>query len=434
MVSESDVVGGRRWPRHPALLPDETFSSWFARLAADNGMLPADLYRAIKPGAHARPRDLDRHVEPDLLAMLAVRTGVCEATLRQATFIRWSGLVFEEDDGRNKLHWLPVAGSAGGKRSFGQQFCPACLREDGQPHFRLYWRLSFVTACARHRILLADRCPRCGEPIHVLGSELGRPVRCWKCEADLAQALQHAEIDLCDLQYQRWLLEIAATGWAPFEGYGPVYSFTYFRILMLIFRLLATGSHADILRAWTADRLGISPPNVWRLKQVELLNTRSRHELLRLAAHLLEDWPRRFIEACEAVGITKTHLIKGERSYPFAFAHAVDWHLKDSVRIVRADEVRAAIAYLRARGRSPTFGALTDLFGVKPTTHRTLVEPATRQARYGHGRYWKLDGVSSDIRIAAREAAILSGESLGAWVENALRSAIENMKLKRSIT
>ena len=125
------------WPWRPSLLPDETFSSWFARLAAGNGLSPAELYRVAKAGAHPRPRDLDRYVEPDLQATLAERTGIEAETLRQAAFTRWAGLVFEEDEGRNKLYWLPLAGSEDSKRSFGQQFCPACLREDDVPHLRL---------------------------------------------------------------------------------------------------------------------------------------------------------------------------------------------------------------------------------------------------------------------------------------------------------
>ena len=427
-------VGSGLWPLRPALLPDETFSSWFARLATGHGLSPAELYRVAKVGAHPRPRDLDRYVEPDLQALLAERTGMPEEMLRDATFTRWNGRVFEEDDGRNKLYWLPLAGSENSKRSFGQQFCPACLREDGIPYLRLAWRLGFVTACTRHRTQLADRCSGCGEPVQILRTMPDKAIRCWKCGLDLARVPPGTAVDDSDLERQGRLLEIAVAGWTPLGAYGPVYSFVYFRILMLVFRLLATGRLSDPLRSWTARRIGIAPLNVPRIKQVELLNPRSRHDLLALAVHLLDDWPRRFIEACETVGITKTHLIKGDRFYPFAFTHAVDWHLKNSVRVVRPDEVHAGIAYLKAGNRPATFRALTDLFGVKPATHRGLAEAATHHARYGHGRYWKLDGVSSDIRLAVRAAAVRSGESLSAWVEVALRKALESSSSVTTIT
>ncbi|UKJ73265.1 TniQ family protein [Azospirillum brasilense] len=414
------------WPWRPALLPDETFSSWFARLAAGNGLYPAELYRLVKPGAHPRPRDLDRYVEPDLQVTLAERTGVDPEALRQATFIRWAGLVFEEDDGRNKLAWLPLAGTEDSKRSFGQQVCPACLSEDTVPYLRLSWRLGFVTACPRHRKLLIDRCTGCGEPVQILRTIPDKGVRCWKCGTDFARAPQDALPDASELERQQQLLDITATGWTSLGAYGPVYSFVYFRVLMLVFRLLATGRHADPLRTWIAARRGDSPPNVPRIKQVELLNTRCRHELLNMTAELLADWPNRFVDACRGVGVTNRHLIKGDRHYPFAFAHAVEWNLSETVRAVTEDEMRAGMAYLRGNEQQPTFRALVDLFGVKPTAHRSLAEPASVRTPYGQGRYWKLDGVSSDIRLAAREAANRSGESVAAWVEKALRSALES--------
>lgn len=59
-----------------------------------------------------------------------------------------------------------------GRRCFGQQLCPWCLRADPEPYLRLTWRLSFVTVCPAHRRLLLDRCPACNEAF----SELADPV------------------------------------------------------------------------------------------------------------------------------------------------------------------------------------------------------------------------------------------------------------------
>ena len=434
MVVTMAWPGSGLWPLRPALLPDETFSSWFARLAAGNGLSPAELYRVAKAGAHPRPRDLDRYVEPDLQTALTERTGIPEEALRDATFARWAGQVFEEDDGRNKLYWLPLAGSEDSKRSFGQQFCPACLREDHVPYLRLTWRLGFVTACPRHRTLLADRCPDCGEPVQILRTMPVKAIRCWKCQFDLSRAPLGVPTDDGDLERQSRLQEIATAGWVSFGTYGPVYSFVYFRILMLVFRLLATGRLSDSLRTWAANRAGKASPNVLRLKQVELFNTRSRHELIGLASHLMEDWPHRFVEACRATGITNRRLIKGERRYPFAYADPIGWRLSETARAIPAEEVQAGIAYLRKRDCRPTFETLTNLFGVKLSAHKSLAEPATIHTRYGHGRYWKLDGVSSDVRLAVRELAQRSGESLSAWVENALRKAIKGTACVTTVT
>ncbi|CAO3425931.1 TniQ family protein [Azospirillum argentinense] len=170
------------WPWRPALLPDETFSSWFARLAAGNGLYPDELYRLVKPGAHPRPRDLDRYVEPDLQTTLAERTGVDSEALRQAAFTRWAGLVFKEDD-------------------------------------------------------------------------------------NFARAPQDALPDTSAPERHQQLLNITAAGWTSLGAYGPVYSFVYFRVLMLVFRLLATGRHADLLRSafTTLSEQQLGLPCLWHL-------------------------------------------------------------------------------------------------------------------------------------------------------------------------
>lgn len=145
------------WPGRPALLPGEAFSSWFARTAAANGLSPVKLYGAALPGAYRYTRDLDRYVEPHLLDSLAERTGIPKQRLLGGTLARWAGKIFDVDDGLGKLPWLPVAGGDDGQRSFGQQVCPACLREDAQPYLRASWRVAFVTTCDRHRQQLIDR-------------------------------------------------------------------------------------------------------------------------------------------------------------------------------------------------------------------------------------------------------------------------------------
>lgn len=430
----SDIL----WPGRPTLLPGEVFSSWFARTAAANGLSPVKLYGAAMPGAYRYTRDLDRYIEPHLLDNLAEHTGVPKQRLLGGTLARWAGKVFEADDGFAKLQWLPVAGGEDGQRSFGQQVCPACLREDAQPHLRSIWRLAFVTTCDRHRQHLVDRCPDCGEPIQVIRAGLKEAVRCWKCQADLGNAPSDPAHDVEDLLRQERLLDIANAGWTDLGHYGPVYSFVYFRILMTAFRLLATGRHAMPLRAWCElfRPSANGTPTVPRIRQIELLNARARRELVGKAVFLLEDWPVRFIEACQCVGLSSRDLLKAGRTnpYPFAFAHAVEMNLSSQFRAISAGELENAKDYLRAREVPPTYQALAKLLGVKITANRALAEPAAHApsariaepnpfaaAPWGEGRYWKLDGISPEVKEAARLAARRAGEGVGAWLEGLLR-------------
>lgn len=99
-----------RWPGRPQLLPDESFSSWFARAAAANGLRPGDLYRVVQPGEDRNPRDLDLYADIHLIGRLADSTGIDPDVLGQGTFRHWAGKVFDQDDGAHKLGWLPPAG------------------------------------------------------------------------------------------------------------------------------------------------------------------------------------------------------------------------------------------------------------------------------------------------------------------------------------
>lgn len=45
------------------------------------------------------------------------------------------------------------------------KYCPECLNEDF--YHRLYWDVSFVTVCTKHKILLLETCPRCSKKIRL---------------------------------------------------------------------------------------------------------------------------------------------------------------------------------------------------------------------------------------------------------------------------
>jgi len=85
-----------RWPGHPRFLPEESFSSWFSRTAAANGLRPADLFCIVQPdGLHAPP-NLNRYADIPLLDVLVEHTGHDRDFLAQSTFRCWAGTVFGE--------------------------------------------------------------------------------------------------------------------------------------------------------------------------------------------------------------------------------------------------------------------------------------------------------------------------------------------------
>ena len=413
------------WPGRPRLLHDEAFSSWFARTAAGNGLRPAELHHILQPGGDRNPRDLDRYADVHLLHRLADCTGREADALGQSTFRRWAGTVFEGDDGLTKFAWLPPAGRQGGRRCFGQQLCPWCLRADAEPYLRLTWRLSFVTTCPVHQRLLLDRCPRCSEPFHILRMDNVREMRCASCATDLRHVTAD-EPPIDAVPIQRDLVRLVSDGWRTLGPYGPVYSFAVLEILALVTRFLAGGPHSHALRAWVASQapaLSVPPEALPRAREGALLTPRARSVLISMAHWLMGEWPSRFVAGARAVGMTSTDLWKQPaESYPFAYTDVVEWHLKEPHKGGNRDEVAAAKAILVRQGRKATHRNLVELCGIKLGAMSELAEPADADsAAWGKGRYWKLDGVSPEVKAAARIAAHRTGEGVGPWLDALLR-------------
>lgn len=406
--------------RHPDALPTAEL-----RRAAANGLRPAELFRIVQPGSDRNPRDLDRHADIPLLDLLTERTGLERDKLALATFRRWAGTVFSHDDGLNKMPWLPPAGREGGRRCFGQQLCPWCLQADPQPYLRLIWRLSFVTVCPVHGRLLLDRCPICSEPFGVLRMDRVQEMRCQSCATDLRTFA--ADAPLVDtVPVQKELLRTIGLGWSEMGTYGPVYSFAALDILALITRLLSGGRHAHALRGWVsshADGLAVAPETIPRAREGALLGARARNVLVPMAHWLMSDWPHRFVAAAKSIGMTGRDICKRpDRDYPFAFAHAIEWHLKLPEKRGNRDEVLAAKEALRSQVGSVARRDLVNCFGTKRRTFSELADlVAPDTAPWGKGRYWKLDGVSPEVKEAARSAAHRAGEGVGPWLDALLR-------------
>jgi len=415
----------RRWPVRPLLEDDESFSSWFARTAWVNGLRPSDLYRAVEPGQDRDPGDLDRYADDDLLDRVAEAADVDLEKLRQTTFRRWSGSVFGEDDGVHKLPWLHPTGRQNGKRCYGQQVCPQCLAAPGVPYLRLTWRLAFVTVCPMHGNQLVDRCPVCNEPINILRQDSHDGIACWACGYDLRQASPCVP-PVDPLPTQQELLRTVSQGWAPMGEYGPVYSFIAFALLAHLNRLLACGRHAHALRAWVSahePKLAIRPESIPRAREGALLSPRARSVLVPMAHWLMEEWPTRFVAAAEAIDMSSRDLLKKPpRAYPFAYAHAVEWYLREpSGRHAGDEEVAAAKELLHSQGKRATYTALAQLLGTKAGSVSALAERVGDGAAWGQGRYWKLDGVSPEVKAAARAAAHRAGEGVGPWIDALVR-------------
>lgn len=434
--SEDKMTTIKSQRNRPLPLEGESFSSWFRRLAAANGLSARHLYRALMPGAQLFTYDLDRHACPSLVSALTSETGVEEASLLDLKLQRWDGTIGPSVEIKEKMLWRPPAGRDGSSRSFGQQICALCLEEDHEPHYRAIWRLGFSTICTKHMTLLLDRCPSCGEPIQSLRSDTisHAHLQCWKCQVDYRSSTRHNSIEYfqsLDL-FERALRD----GWAWLGDHGFVHSVVLFDLANILFRLLVSGRHAGPLRLEVSKRhpdLLIKPPSIPRLKEAERLNTRCRHAMLMAVSFLLTDWPQSFVDVCRDAKITAKDLIKGNRTYPFPYSKAIECHLMNGRSIISPGEVAAASTYLARAALAPTRKNLEACLGRKFSAAQQLVAPARNCAKYGTSRYWKLDGVSADVRSGAKRAAKQDGENVGTWVDKTLRRVLTGNTLQHII-
>lgn len=142
----------------------EALPSYVRRLAAVHGVTPGGLIRHIACGtahevaliAALHGQSLPSLVRPNATSLLFVEV-IADAraeniyNLKRSTFALLSpALARSPSIFARRFRW-----------------CPACfheqLLETGNAYFKLAWFLTLVRACDRHRILLRDCCPHCGQ-------------------------------------------------------------------------------------------------------------------------------------------------------------------------------------------------------------------------------------------------------------------------------
>ena len=143
------------WPLTLSIEPDETLSSWWARIAARFGISPAALFREVgfRMGSYTPWRVEQRLARPS--SPLSIRTGVSNEARAQAHTVqaRISDLLASV----TQRYHAPTISS---RPSSGSRFCPLCLAETGT--WSGLWRSPLITMCPRHQVMLVDVCPQCG--------------------------------------------------------------------------------------------------------------------------------------------------------------------------------------------------------------------------------------------------------------------------------
>lgn len=154
------------FPHHPPPHHGESLHGWVRRLAhgMDAPLRPVlEAARLVDLGKGGSPPPWTALlVGDDRAAHAGAAVGIAAADLRAMTLRRYDGTAWtvSRHEGPRSTHDLATRGLA---LLSSSRWCPSCAAE--RPGvWLLAWRLPWTYGCARHRVLLAHRCPGCRRP------------------------------------------------------------------------------------------------------------------------------------------------------------------------------------------------------------------------------------------------------------------------------
>lgn len=343
-------------------LPDELFTSWLVRLARGNGTKLHTFSSLLFSERRVWSRDLDKSADDRHLDVMIENTGFAPDLISE-TFLRsFEGKFYERHTPNGNTAWLMPSGIYHQtRRNRGLQMCPACLKEDGESsYYRKFWRVSWVTVCEKHRIILLDRCPGCASPIVFHRGEMGyrslyshfSNVKCpscnlcWTANRTIDAALP-AHPDVVRLQKQ--LKEAVAGGWMKInDRCEAIHSIPFFDGLKQILRLLSVGRKGDRFREAVRLKIGLPPDDTMEsFHSFDYLPVESRYRAILSADWLLSDWPKRFVEAATASRTWSSVLLPYNTETPFWYWLPVHDFLTRQTHYTTEAEIFAALEYLK---------------------------------------------------------------------------------------
>lgn len=383
---------GVRLPIHPQPYPDELFTHWFYRLAHRNHLKTQTLADyAFGRYSSFWARDQDKLASPRVIERLADMTGQDPDDIRRLTLAAYEGKVYANHNPRGNTRWiLPLGIYHRTWRHFGLQYCPLCLFEDAEPYYRRAWRLAMTTVCEKHGVMMYDRCHRCGVPVMFFRNDLGHRSRhsfklsakCHACGTDLSRAPAYGPLgpDGQALAMLRALGNAIDMGWWWAGSETIPFGHLYFDVLHALATLLASGKGRKLLTE-VERRLGTAAQQNWPPSPKIALEHRSveeRHWLVLSALWLLQEWPERFVDTCQAARMWQSWLLRGE-SFPWWFEHVVKERLDQSIYRPNADEVKSIVEWLTRSGHPVTRESVGQLLGSR--NHQAVVGCTEQQKR-----------------------------------------------------
>lgn len=348
---------------------DELLSSWLIRTAHAHRVDTATFINQHFPEWKNSlwRRDIDGSADDDLLNSLAFKSGLDYDALYNLTLKTYDGYLVEKITKARNIFIQPLGNYSHIKVKDGLRFCPKCLQEDKKPYFRKKWRLSFSTACIKHRCFLLDRCPNCGASLTLNRGfyDFNFP-DCYKCGFSFAVAepeyIPPASYGIKAIEKLYLILE---NGYYKIED-RYAYSFSLFKVIRLF---------AKIVYFWDRNKgfldhevmsqtiaFGAHKPTSHLLEDIPL---KEQYLLFSGLMRLFENFSGTLLSFCAANQLIRTDLTTDMKNIPFWYqkvveAFEVQWPQ------VSLEEVKSVIKYLRKKRMSINKAKVARIMGVCP--------------------------------------------------------------------
>lgn len=319
-----------KFPLHLRPEEDELLSSWLIRLALLHHTMPCTFTNLFLPETRNKlwSADLDLQAAPAVLCALSDKSGLPVCRLHLMTLKSYEGFLFEQAFPKNKeTQFINRTGMRGRRcRRPALRFCPLCLKEDASPYVRKKWRLSFSTACLKHRCFLLDRCPRCEAPVTLYR----RPVisdfpNCDVCGFSLSEAeVEGIPQESYGLTAIQKIYSIIDNGFIIMNGV-PIYSFLFLQVVHHFSKAAYSWGKTkgfldhEIMRHQLSDL-----PWEQKVREVEDVPLKEQYLLFSGVIRLFDPYPSNFIDYCVQNSLGKTQLSKDLHVTPFWFLEMTD--------------------------------------------------------------------------------------------------------------
>lgn len=364
---------------HP--LPNESLSSWRQRSGAANGFRRFPLPNNLRSSA-----DPDRSPNAQEQIWLAENFALPLEELPPLFLETRLVAIQKRDIFSPKLRWATAFGAKARPSPHGPTCCPACLRNDPIPYFRIHWRYAFLTDCPIHATELIDCCPRCSKPLWPIAifqlpekKHWDGLSHCPSCSFDLR--LTEGKITSV-LSSSADLWEAMCADRIPEQFHHCQNLADWFDGIWVLSQMVLRKNCQPILSNIPAelfgglDNLPVSSP------LVEILSLEARRSLINIAIWLMGEWPTRFVDVARRSGLSRTHFSPTAAVNPNWLTECINQHLALHKRSVTPSQVNEAIDSLKDAGHPITKSAVRDLLGVAESKAVDDVLSRREHARY----------------------------------------------------